>query len=165
MTMNKTFEKFVDRAAVEVGAYGNHRTAHELVNAETIAAARCQLVNGELASFTEFCYEQVDGWFVNLSGNSQIPTGVWAPWGSSGRGRLSRLERDITRLWLKALAQQAKKTGKAKPLFFYNAGSRRWHVDTVTYPTVEDARRWLEASALTPKTWLQGQKRLQGNKQ
>ena len=158
MIHTKTLDKFLDRAALDVGAYGNHRTAHELVEAEAIAAARCQLVNGELEAFTRFCYQQQGSWYVNLSGNTQIPTGTWAPWGSSGKGRLSRMERDIVRAWLNALARQR----GPKPLYFYSNASRRWHVDTTRYPTVQDALAWVENNRLDAKLWLGIQARLQG---
>jgi Uri superfamily endonuclease len=158
MIQNKTLEKFVERAAIEVGAYGNHRTAHDLVDAETIAAARCQLANGELDSFTRFCYQREGNWLVNLSGNSQIPSGTWAPWGSSGKGRLSRLERDVVRLWLTALSKQR----GPKPLYFYSDSSRRWHVDSLRYPALEDALKWLADNQLNAKLWLHIQGRLQG---
>lgn len=154
----KTLDKFLDRAALDVGAYGNHRTAHDLVEAEAIASARCQLVNGELEAFTRFCYQQHGNWFVNLSGNSQIPTGTWSPWGSSGKGRLSRLERDIVRAWLNALGRQR----VPRPLYFYSKASRRWHVDTVRYQTLQDAIGWVESNKLDAKLWLGIQARLAG---
>lgn len=154
----KTLDKFLDRAALDVGAYGNHKTSHELVEAEAIAAARCQLINGELDAFTRFCYQQQGSWFVNLSGNTQIPSGTWTPWGSSGKGRLSRMERDVVRAWLKALARQR----GPKPLYFYNASSRRWHVDTTRYQTLQDALGWVASVQLDAKTWLAIQGRLRG---
>lgn len=158
MIHTKTLNNFLDRAAMDVGAYGNHRTSHDLVDAESIATARCQLVNGELESFTRYCYQQQGSWFVNLSGNSQIPTGVWSPWGSSGKGRLSRMERDVVRAWLNALS----KNRGPKPLFFYNTTSRRWYVDTTRYPTIQDALIWLQNNKLDAKSWLTIQGRLCG---
>lgn len=158
MIAEKTLDKFLVRAQMDVGAYGNYRTTHDLVDAEAIAGARCVLVNGELESFTHFCYQKVDGWFCNLSGNTQIPTGVWAPWGSSGKGRLTRMERDTVRAWLHALNRRQ----GMKPVYFYVPASRRWHVDTTRYSTVESALEWLNANRLGAKTWLRIQARLQG---
>lgn len=144
-------EKLVGRAAQLTGAYGNFRTAPERVDAETIAAARCQLANHDIELFIHFCYRQSDtGYFINLAGNSQIPTGVWTPWGSSGKSKLTRGERDIVRAWLLAL----KRNHGARPLFYYVADERRWHVDTFRYPTLEEALQWLAAYKITPKTWL-----------
>jgi hypothetical protein len=129
-------EELVGRAAQLTGAYGNFRTAPERVDAETIAAARCQLANQDIELFIHFCYRQSDtGYFINLAGNSQIPTGVWTPWGSSGKSKLTRGERDIVRAWLLAL----KRNHGARPLFYYVAEERRWHVDTFRYPTLEEA--------------------------
>lgn len=158
MIAEKTLDKFLVRAQMDVGAYGNYRTTHDLVDAEAIAEARCTLVNGELESFTRFCYQQQGSWFVNLSGNSQIPTGVWAPWGSSGKGRLTRMERDTVRAWLHALNRRQ----TLKPVYFYSPSSRRWHVDTTRYPTVESALKWLNSNRLGAKTWLRIQSRLHG---
>jgi len=159
MIYEKTLDRFLVRAQLDVGAYGNHRTTHDLVEAEAIAAARCTLVNGEMETFTHFCYQQVGGWFCNLSGNSQIPTGTWAPWGSSGKGRLTRMERDTVRAWLHALNR-----GRGlKPVFFYSQSSRRWHVDTMRYPSIESALEWLKGNQLDPKTWLRIHARLQGH--
>jgi hypothetical protein len=144
-------EQFVTRAAELTGAYGNFRTVPERVDAETIAAARCQLANQDIELFIHFCYRQSDsGYFINLAGNSQIPTGVWTPWGSSGKSKLTRGERDILRAWLLTL----KRNHGARPLFYYVSGERRWHVDTFRYPTLEEAVRWLADYKITPKTWL-----------
>jgi hypothetical protein len=158
MIHTKTLDKFLDRAALDVGAYGTHRTAHDLVEAEAIAGARCQLVNGELEAFTRFCYQKQGSWFVNLSGNTQIPTGTWVPWGSSGKGRLSRLERDTVRSWLNAQARQR----GPKPLYFYNRSSRRWHVDTGRYQTLDEALGWVQSNRLDGGLWLSIQGRLLG---
>ncbi len=158
MIAEKTLDKFLVRAQLDVGAYGNYRTTHDLVDAEAIAEARCTLVNGELESFTHFCYQKLSGWFVNLSGNTQIPTGVWAPWGSSGKGRLTRMERDTVRAWLHALNR-----GRGlKPVYVYASSARRWHVDTTRYPSLDAALEWLSANKIDAKTWLRIQARLQG---
>lgn len=158
MIHQKTMDKFLVRAQLDVGAYGNYRTSHDLIDAEAIAAARCALVNGEMETFTHFCYQKEGNWFRNLSGNSQIPSGTWAPWGSSGKGRLSRMERDTVRAWLNALARNK----APKPLYFYSRSARRWHVDTLRYPTLDDALEWLRRTQLDPKTWLQIEAKLKG---
>jgi hypothetical protein len=144
-------ETLVERAAALSGAYGNFRTAPELVDAETIATARCQLAYQAIELFIHFCYHQSDnGYFINLAGNSQIPTGVWTPWGSSGKSQLTHSERRIVRAWLLMLKRQH----GARPLFFYVPEERRWHIDTFRYPTLEEALTWLGEYKLTPKTWL-----------
>jgi hypothetical protein len=147
-----SLEKFVTRAAELSGAYGNFRATPERVDAETIAAARCQLANQDIELFVHFCYRQSDnGYFINLAGSSQIPTGVWTPWGSSGKSKLTRSERDIVRAWLLSLKRQH----GPRPLFYYVVDERRWHVDTFRYPTLEEALQWLKEYKITPKVWLQ----------
>ena len=143
-------EKFVERAATLSGAYGNFRTAPELVDAETIAAARCQLAHQTIELFIYFVYQQEEtGIFRNLTGNSLIPSGVWTPWGASGKSKLTRGERTVVRSWLMLL-----KHTRRFPVFFYVAPSRRWAVDTFRYPTLEEALAWLNANRLDAKTWL-----------
>ncbi len=144
-----SLDKFVDRAATLIGAYGNFRTAPELVDAETIALARCTMINHELQLFIHFCYSQSEqGRYVNLRSNSQVPKGVWAPWGSSGKSGLTRTERDVTRRYLFSLITPR----PPRPLFFY--GQRHWHVNTVVYPTVEEALQWLGRFKITPTAWF-----------
>ena len=66
--------KFVVRAAELVGAYGVARTTPDNVDAETIAMARCEMVNQELVLFVQFCYRKGDnGRLVHLRSNSQNP--------------------------------------------------------------------------------------------
>lgn len=145
-----TMEKFIDRAATIVGAYGHYRTAPDLVDAETIAAGRCTLANQELELFTHFCYQQNEhGRFINLAGNTQIPSGVWAPWGSSGKGSLTRTERDVMRRWLLSFANE-----RPKPLFFYVATMRRWHVNTPSWDTLTLALAWVNRHEMTSKDYL-----------
>jgi hypothetical protein len=142
-------DKIVARAAELTGAYGNFRTAPERVDAETIALARCTMINQELDLFVRFCYRQSEqGRYVNLRSNSQLPKGVWAPWGSSGKSGLTRTERDVLRRYLFSLNTPR----PPRPLFFY--GQRHWHVNTVIYPTVGDALQWLERFKLTPANWF-----------
>jgi len=145
-----SMDKFVVRAAELTGAYGNYKTAPELVDAETIAAARCTLANQELELFTHFCYQQDErGRFINLAGNAQIPSGVWAPWGSSGKSKLTRTERDVMRRWLLSFAGE-----RPKPLFFYVPTMRRWFVNTPTWDTLTLALAWVNRHEMTPKDYL-----------
>jgi len=145
-----TIDKFIDRAANIVGSYGNFRTTPDQVDAETVALARCALANQELDLFTRFCYQQTDnGRFINLAGNSQIPVGVWSPWGSSGKSALTRSERDTMRKWLLSFASE-----RPRPLFFYMPAMRRWHVNTPTWDTLTIALTWVKRHEMTPKDYL-----------
>jgi hypothetical protein len=145
-----SLDKFVVRAAELTGAYGNYRTAPELVDAETIAMARCTLANQELELFTRFCYQQdVNGRFINLAGNTQIPVGVWCPWGSSGKSKLTRTERDVMRKWMLSFSGE-----RPRPLFFYASAMRRWHVNTSSWDTLTLAMAWVNRHELIPKDYL-----------
>lgn len=148
--------KLVNRAADTVAAYVATGTAPHNVQAETEATARCLLIRGTLESFIRFCYVNSDGVFVNLSGNYQIPTGVYVPFGSggkqrkaSGRARLTHTERFVVRRWL--LSQYRKGNS---PVFTYDPNARRWCVNTVRYPTVDSALAWLQAHPLSPQSFL-----------
>lgn len=144
-------ENILNRARELTGAYGNFGTRPELVDAETIALARCTMVNQELDLFVRFIYRKSEaGRFINLRSNCQIPKGIWAPWGSSGKSNLTRTERDTLRRYLFSLGHSNR---PPRPLFFYN--QRHWHVNTVIYQTVDDALAWLEKYKMTPALWLE----------
>ena len=146
-----SLDKFMARAIDLTGAYGNYRTAPELVDAETIALARCTMINHELDLFIRFCYRQSEqGRFINLRSNSQIPKGIWAPWGSSGKSSLTRTERDTLRRYLFALGNTRR---PPRPLFLY--AGRHWHVNTAVYENVDEALKWLERFKMTPALWFE----------
>src|SRR5690242_12096862 len=99
-------EQFIVRAAEFVGAYGATGTAPANVDQETIAMARCELIKQSLGLFIRFCYQKdAGGFYCNLSGNTFIPRGVYAPFGSAGkprtatgqRAQLTRDERAVVR--------------------------------------------------------------------
>lgn len=148
--MNRQLASIVDRAAEVTGAYGNYRTLPERVDAETLAMARCTSINQEVEAFIRFAYRKDEGGrFINLRSNSQIPKGIWTPWGSSGKSSLTRTERDTLRRYLFSLGHSNR---PPRPLFFYL--SRHWHVNTGVYPTVESALDWLERNKMTAALWL-----------
>jgi len=151
-------EQFVVRAAELVGAYGVAGTAPENVDAMTIAAARCELIKQSLGLFIRFCYQRdASGFYCNLSGNTFIPRGVYAPFGSAGkqrtatgtRAQLTKDERAVVRAWLMWL-----KTNRRFPVFFYASDRRRWCVDTMRYSDEAAALAWLDREALTAKNFL-----------
>jgi len=153
-----SMEQFVNRAADMVGAYGVAGTAPANVEAETIAMARCELIKQSLGLFIRFCYQKdAAGFYCNLSGNTFIPRGVYAPFGHAGkqrtavglRAQLTRDERAVVRAWLMWL-----KANRRFPVFFYNAAARRWCVDTMRYSDEAAALAWLERDALTAKNFL-----------
>ena len=117
-------EQFVVRAAELVGAYGNYGTRPDLVDAETIALARCTMINQELDLFVRFIYR--------------------------GKSNLTRTERDTLRRYLFSLGHSNR---PPRPLFFY--ATRHWHVNTVIYPTQDDALQWLARYQMTPALWLE----------
>lgn len=151
-------EQFVVRAAEFVGAYGVAGTAPANVDGETIAMARCELIKQSLDLFIRFCYQRdASGFYCNLSGNTFIPRGVYAPFGSAGkqrtatgtRAQLTRDERAVVRGWLQIL-----KANRRFPVFFYVSDRRRWCVDTIRYSDEASALAWLEREALTAKNYL-----------
>ncbi len=153
-------EKLAARAMELTGAYGVTGHHPDQVDAVAIATARCALIRQSLELFTMFCYQQnAHGVFVNLSGNTGIPTGVWTPWGSAGkprgsrekqRAQLTKDERLIVRTWLVGL-----KKDRRFPVFFYHAPARRWHVDTTRYHDLSDAMGWLDRNQLDANRFVQ----------
>ena len=152
-------EKLLARSHEMIGSYGTIGVHPDQADAFTIATGRCKLINQSLELFTLFCYQTNDlGFYVNLSGNTAIPTGIYTPFGAAGKPRgakeakaqLTKDERLIVRFWLQEL-----KKARRFPLFFYHQPARRWHVDTVRYDTQADAIQWLKANQLDAKTFLQ----------
>lgn len=160
--MTVQLKQFVERASDLAGSYGNYATAPANVDAETQAAPRCELIHQVLELFIHFCYQKDDnGIFSNLSGNSQIPQGIYVPWGSAGkprrrgpsgrgRARLSYTERQAVRVWLRAL----RKNRGPQPVFHYSSPARRWFVDTQRYKTTDEALAWLQAHRLQPAAYV-----------
>jgi hypothetical protein len=157
--MKRQLGQFVERASEIVGAYGNFQTAPENVEAETIAAARCELIRQVFTGFAAWAYQRgAGGHLHNLGGNCMVPAGAYIPWSHAGKRRsetgkpaLTRGERAIMRAWLIGLRKE--RNGR-KPPFFYDADARRWFVDTVRYPDEGSARAWWEVNALTPAQYL-----------
>ena len=139
-------ERIAARAAELTGAYGVTGQRPELVDAVAIAMARCTLINHELELFTRFCYQKQGERYINLRSNSQIPRGVFTPWGS--KGKLTRTEGDTVRRYLLSLRRPS-------PLYFYADTNRRWFVNTAKYPTLEWALEWCNRFAMTPEKWLE----------
>lgn len=157
--MKNQLNRFVERASEVTGAYGNFQTAPENVDAETIAAARCELIRQVVEMFTRWAYKRNEsGVLINLVGNSTVPPGAYVPWatqgkrrGESGRPTLSRGERAVCRAWLALLRRD--RNGRKSP-YWYDATTRRWCVDTVRYPTEASVLAWLSANLLTPKDYV-----------
>lgn len=139
-------EKIAVRAAALTGAYGVTGHKPELVDAMAIALTRTELINQEIELFTHFCYQKEGDRFINLSGNCKLGRKVWAPWGSSGKGKLTRTERDVTRRYLLSLT-------RPKPLFFYQ--DHHWYVNTGKYKTLEWALEWGKNFSMTPTKWFE----------
>jgi hypothetical protein len=137
-------ENLLVRASQLTGAYGNTGHPPERVDVAAIAAGHCALINIELELFIRFCYVKQGERFIHLSGNSQIPQGVFTPWGS--KGALTRTESDTIRTYLLRIRDPHK-------LFFYVG--RRWYVDTFTYPDLASALAWLTKYKITADRWLQ----------
>jgi len=160
-----TIERFVDRAANIVGAFGSYGTMPDQVDAETLALGSCTHIRHVLDLFIRFVYRQTpDGIFVNITGNGSIPTGVWTPWASAGkprrsagsrtdgnkkRAQLTETERIVVREWLKLLA-----ANRRFPLFVYRSTSRRWYVDIQRYDNEADGLAWLKGNSIDAKTFV-----------
>ena len=157
--MRTQLKQFVERASDLTGSYGNFQTAPANVDAQTIAAGRCELVRQVLELFVRWAYQRGPGGIlVNLSGNSVIPTGAFVPWASAGKQRgvsgktaLTRNERAVVRCWLTLLTKD--RNGR-KPPFCYDASARRWYVDTLRHPTEADALEWLSKHTIQPADYV-----------
>lgn len=156
--MSVQLKQFVERASDLAGSYGNYQTAPANVEAETAALPRCELIYQVMDLFIRYCYQQDgNGIYSHLSGNCQIPQGVYVPWSSAGKSRrapgraqLSYTERQAVRVWLRALRKQRGQ----RPVFYYSAPARRWFVDTQRYRTAAAALAWLNEHRLQPAAYV-----------
>ena len=157
--MRTQLKQFVERASDLTGSYGNFQTAPANVDAQTIAAGRCELVRQVLELFIKWAYQRGPGGIlINLSGNSVIPTGAFVPWASAGKSRLTdgktaltRNERAVVRCWLGLLIHDR---NGGQPPFRYDASARRWYVDTLRHPTEANALTWLGKYTLQPADYV-----------
>lgn len=147
-----TIDRILARAMETTGSYGNYGVKPEMVDAETIALGSCKLINQEIELFIRFVFRRFDnGRWLHIQANGQIPKGVWTPWGSSGKSRLTRAERDTVRRYLLSLH-----TPKPPyPLFFYQEKARRWYVDTLRFSDLDDGLAWLERYKMTTSVWFE----------
>ncbi len=147
----------VGRAAESVGTFTRTGQTLATLSATHEAKAHCTLIAGVLEGFIQFCYQGENGIFWNLSGNWFIPAGTVTPWASAGkrrgepgRARLTVTERSVVSAWLRSLAHNRGE----KPVFCYDAKSRRWYVDTVRHSNLPEALSWLTRNAMTPDRYL-----------
>lgn len=146
--LTMTIERYIERAAEVVGSYGNYKQAPDVVDAITIVMPRVALINGQLDEFTRYVYRMDDsGRHINLAGNTQIPTGVWTPWGS--KGKLTRTERDVMRAFMRSFGKE-----RPTPLYFYAAIHRRWFVNTAMFDTLPMAQAWVARHQMTAQDYL-----------
>lgn len=145
-----TLENVVNRAAEVAGVYGRLRTMPERVDALSLATLSAKAAGQQLELFCYWCYqESAPGILCNILPNGQIPTGSWAPWGSSGKSGMTRTDRDIVRAWLRTL--QAR---RHFPPWRYDPSSRRWYVDLLRYESLTGALGWLAKYPIHPQDWL-----------
>jgi len=148
--MNSNAVRIVNRAADIVGSYGATRTAPEQVEALALANLVATHARQELELFIRYCYQQdTRGRWIHILADGQIPSGVFTPWGSSGKSSLTRTQRDTLRSWLVSQAKERK-----FPAFVYRPSFRRWYVDVVRKETEATALSWLTHSGLDGQTWL-----------
>lgn len=156
-TIAADLAEFVDRAAAITGSYGRTRNKPERVDAASNALLAAELVNQELDAFIRFVYRRNDkGRLLHIMPDGQIPSGVWAPWGGSGKSQLTRSQRDTLRTWM---LDQGRKL--PKPPFYYIRKSYRWFVDLRRYEDEADALRWLANHQITVQDWLNMQTSVQ----
>lgn len=148
--MQSTMEKVVNRAVEFTGAYSNHRVAPAQVDNLALAQLSATDAMHKMQTFAHWCYERTDaGAFVHILPNGQIPSGAWVPWGASGKGKMTRTDRDVVRRWLCVLRDR-----RHFPPWFYYTDQRRWYVDLMRYDSVVEALDWLTKHPIHPRDWL-----------
>lgn len=148
--MRSTMEQAFNRAIEFTGAYSNHRVAPEMVDSLALASLSADDAMHKMQAFALWCYQKDDqDRLLHILPNGQIPSGSWTPWGSSGKGPLTRQSRDILRRWLYTLRER-----RYFPPWFYYPEQRRWYVDLRRYDDLKDTLDWLTKNPINPKDWL-----------
>lgn len=156
-TIAADLAQFVDRAAAITGSYGRTRNKPERIDAASYALLAVEVCRQELDAFIRFVYvRNGKGRLLHIMPDGQIPAGVWAPWGGSGKSVLSRSQRDTLRNWLLGQAKRL-----PRPPFHYRPSFRRWYVDLKRYQDEADALRWLADYQMTVQDWLNMQMSVQ----
>lgn len=146
------------RAAEFTGAYGNTRTKPERVDDLARAKLCAHAAQQQLELFAHWCYEQNDSHLLHICNNGQIPSGVFTPWGASGKSGLTRTERDVLRVWLYLVDNHGH-----NPPWLYLDTTRRWYVDLTHYPVLEDTLLWIQHHSFHPQDWLDIHLRMRRN--
>lgn len=126
------------------------KAAEELSRAGDMAA-HVELANEALSKYTLMLYAtDSDGVLANVDGR----TGkiyVAAPWGNKGWKRWG------LRCWEAVTLRGVLMARIVKPrhvsLYDYNTATRKWHINTNNYPTVDRAQAYLQHCAVTLAEW------------
>lgn len=146
-----TMESIINRAIDYAGAYGNLRMKPQDI--EPVGLAGLSALNAwqQLELFAHWCYQRNEaGRLIHVLPHGQIPSGHYAPWGSSGKWeKMTRRDRDTLRRWL-----WAQREHRQFPPWFYHWAERRWYVDFMRYDSLPDALAWLKKHPITPTDWI-----------
>jgi len=127
------------------GSYGITGYKPNQVDIMALTTAKCLLINNDIEMFTNFMFIKEGLRFVNLSSNNIIQKSIFTPWGSSGKSKLQRADRDVIRRYYYTLS-------RPKPLYY--CIKTHWYVNTVTYPTIDHALNWCKNFEITPTIWF-----------
>jgi len=123
------------------------RAAAEKLSRRGVAAAKVELVNLALVSFTTVLFEQdADGTTPNVDADGRIL--IAAPWGRNG-GPLWGLRRTEQRALNHIMRQRS--TTQNMPLFVYDAESRTWLLGRAA--TLRSAMTYLRQLPVTLAEW------------
>lgn len=142
--------RVVARAADITASYGHARTKPEQVDGLTRATLAAAHAQQELEMFVRFVYMRDPSgrrWLHLLNDGTLAPR-VHTPWRGAS-STLTRKEQDRVRAWWKV-----KLDNRLRPPLRWDHGIKRWHVDLLRYPTVDEALDWLSKHKITPTEWL-----------
>lgn len=144
-----SYERITERAIEAIGTYGHLRTPPAQVHPMLAAKLSAAAADHQLELFAHWCYQQHDGIWLALYPSGMIRPKVFTPWGSSGKSKMSRTDRDVLAMWLREK--------RNRPYFapwYYLSERNRWYVDLMRYPTEGAALGWLKSNKIEPGDWL-----------
>jgi len=118
--------------------------------------ARLDVAVAAMARLAAALYEQdEDGLLPNVDHITKrilIPV----PWGANGWQHYDHIRQWEARVLRQILIERCQQRRRLPPLFDYNDQARTWHLNTVDYPTYDQAVLWLKRESPRLAEWREG---------
>jgi hypothetical protein len=127
------------------------QAAADSLNRVGAIAAQVELANEALCKLTAMLYQpDTDNRFANIDRTTGRLL-VCAPWGNQGWKRWGLRQWEAVILRRAMLYRHT--SNKAVPLFDYSTMTRSWYVNLAGYPSLENAKTYLQRYPITIAEW------------